>query len=56
MSASEHWRFASGYMFSHWMNAITVPEFIDAVQADNYTDVGDTLSFDGFVTSVEARW
>ena len=56
MSASQHWRFSTGYMFSHWMNTVTVPEFVDAVQADNYTDVGDTLSFDGFVTRVEARW
>ncbi len=56
MSASEHWRFATGYMFSHWMNAVTTPEFIDAVQADSYTDVGDTITFDGFVTRIEARW
>jgi hypothetical protein len=56
MSASGHWRFATGYMFSHWMNAVTMPTFIDAVQADNYTDVEDTITFDGVVTRVEARW
>jgi Legionella pneumophila major outer membrane protein precursor len=56
MSASEHWRFSSGYLFSHWMNAVTMPAFIDAVQADNYSDVEDTISFDGLVTRVEARW
>jgi hypothetical protein len=56
MNCSGHWRFATGYMFSHWMNAVTTPEFIDAVQADNYTNVDDTISFDGVVTRVEARW
>jgi hypothetical protein len=56
MSASGHWRFSSGYMFSHWMNAVTMPEFIDAVQADNYTDVEDTITFDGVVTRVEVLW
>jgi hypothetical protein len=43
-------------MFSHWMNAVTTPEFIDAVQADNYTDVEDTITFDGVVTRVEVLW
>ena len=53
---SGHWRFSSGYMFSHWMNIVTTPELIDAVQADNYTDVDGTLSFDGFITRVECCW
>jgi hypothetical protein len=56
MNASGHWRFSSGYMFSHRMNAVTMPACIDAVQADNYSDVEDTISFDGLVTRVEARW
>ena len=56
MNASGHWRFSSGYMFSHWMNAVTMPTFIDAVQADNYTDVEDTITFDGLVTRVEVCW
>ena len=50
---SERWRFSSGYMFSHWMNVVTTPALIDAVRADNYVDVDDTLSFEGFVTRVE---
>lgn len=49
-------RLSTGYMFSHWMNVVTTPEFIDAVQANNYVDVGDTLSFDGVVTRAELRW
>jgi hypothetical protein len=50
---SEHWRISTGYMFSHWLNVVTTDAFIDAVQADNYTDVDDSLSFDGFVTRLE---
>ncbi len=55
-SMNEHWRAAVGYMFSYWTNTVTTPEFIDAVQADNYTDVGDTLGFNGLVGRVECRW
>jgi hypothetical protein len=55
-SPSDHWRFAAGYMYSHWMNTVTMGEFIDAVQADNYVDVEDTITFDGLVTRVECRW
>jgi hypothetical protein len=55
-SPSDHWRFAAGYMYSHWLNTVTLAEYIDAVQADNYVNVEDTLSFDGFVTRVELRW
>lgn len=49
-------RLSTGYMFSHWYNVVTTPEFISAVQADRYVDVGDTLSFDGLVVRLEGRW
>ena len=55
-SPSDHWRLALGYMYSHWLNTVTVAEYIDAVQADNYVDVEDTLSFDGLVLRAECRW
>lgn len=55
-SCNGHWRTSAGYMFSYWGNVVTTPELIDAVQADNYVDVGDTISFDGLVTRVELRW
>lgn len=45
-----------GYMAMHWFNAVTTPEFIDAVQANNYVDIGDTLSFSGLTSSVEWRY
>jgi hypothetical protein len=55
-SPSDHWRFALGYMYSHWMNAVTMPEFIEAVQHNSYVDVEETITFDGLVTRVECRW
>ncbi len=49
-------RLAGGYMAQFWYNAITTPGLVDAVQANNYSDVGDTISFDGFVGRVEVVW
>ena len=46
-------RLSLGYMASHWFNAVTTPQFIDAVQADSYVDLGDTISFDGVVGRVQ---
>ena len=51
-----NWRFAAGYLGSHWFNTLTTAEFIQAVQANSYTAAGDTLSFDGLTARVEWRW
>jgi hypothetical protein len=48
-----HLRLSIGYMASHWFNVVTTPELIDAVQDDNYVDLGDTISFDGAVGRVQ---
>ena len=55
-SQSRLWRISSGYSAAFWFNAITTPEFVDAVQADNYTDLGDTIAFDGIITRLERRF
>ena len=49
-------RVSGGYMAQFWYNTITTASLVDAVQADNYVDVGDTLSFDGLVARVELRF
>jgi hypothetical protein len=49
-------RLAAGYMMSFWFNSVTTPVFVDAVQADNYVNVADTIAFDGLVGRVECRW
>ena len=51
-----HFRAAVGYMVQAWFNAVTTPVFIDAVQADNYVNVDDTITFDGAVGRVECIW
>lgn len=51
-----HWRTTAGYMFSYWTNTVTTSEYIDAVKADNYTDVSGTLGFNGLVGRVECLW
>ena len=55
-SCGSHLRLSTGYMFSHWMNVVTTPEFIEAVQENEYVDVGDTMSFNGVVSRLELRW
>jgi hypothetical protein len=52
-SPQGHLRFAAGYMGSHWFNAVSTAAFVDAVQADNYVNVDDTISFDGLVGRIE---
>ncbi len=51
-----HLHLAAGYMVNHWFNAVTTPVFIDAVQANNYTDLGDTISFTGLVGRLSFTW
>jgi hypothetical protein len=55
-TCNKHWRWATGYMFSHWANVVNTTEFIDAVQLDYYGDVSGSIGFDGLVTRLEARW
>jgi hypothetical protein len=55
-SCNRRWRWATGYMFSHWGNVVNTTEFIDAVRLDYYGDIDETVSFDGLVTRLEARW
>lgn len=50
------WRLSSGYMATHWFNAVTTDTFIAGVQQDDYVDIEGDLSFSGFTTRVERRW
>jgi hypothetical protein len=55
-SCDNHWKMSAGYMFSQWANVVTTPEFIQAVQFDDYVNVGDRIGFDGLVSRVECQW
>ena len=52
-----HVRISAGYMVSGWFNVVKTPEFIAAVQADQYHGPdkidGNALVFDGLVTRLE---
>jgi hypothetical protein len=52
----KRWRFAAGYTQSYWFNAVTTADFISAVQSGNYSDVSDTIMFDGLTARVEHLW
>ncbi len=45
-----------GYTGMNFFNVPTTPTFVDAVQANNYTDFGDTLSLGGVVSRFEYRF
>jgi hypothetical protein len=49
-------RLALGYMTTFWFNTVTTPVWVDAVQANNYVNVSDTIAFDGAVGRIECRW
>ena len=50
------WRLSAGYTATHWFNAVTTGDFIGAVQTSDYTDVSETISFDGLAARVEHLW
>lgn len=52
-SCNQHLRLSAGYLFQHWGNMVTTSNFIDGVQADNYTDLSDGLGFNGVSTRLE---
>ena len=45
-----------GYLYSVWGNVVTMPEFIDGVQADAISGMSDTLAFDGLAVRAEFRF
>lgn len=45
-----------GYVYSSWNNVVKTEDWIRAVQTNNAKDMGDTMTFDGLVGRVEARF
>lgn len=54
--ACDRFQISAGYLMQQWDNVVTTSEFIDAVQADNYTNLNDNLGFDGLTVRLEGRW
>lgn len=53
---SGRFRFQAGYLASSWLNAVATDEFIKSVQANDFTHLGDTITFDGLTARVEFRF
>ena len=45
-----------GYVFSSWGNAVKTEDWVRAVQTNDPRDMSDTITFDGLVGRIEARF
>ena len=50
------WRITGGYMFSSWFNVIKTDNWIKGFQSSDFVDMGDSMTFDGFVAKIEGRF
>ncbi len=55
-SQSGRLRVTGGYAVSGWFNTLTTGSYVDGVRAGSYTDLSETLTFDGLVSRVELRY
>ncbi len=55
-SAGGRVRVTGGYAVSGWLDTLTTGSYIDGVRAGSYTNLGETLTFDGLVTRAELRF
>ena len=53
---SERLSMSVGYSFSAWTNVVKTDEFINAVQTNNFLDLGETMTYDGLVARLEGRF
>ena len=50
------WSVTGGYLYNAWANVVKTDDFISAVHGSTFQDMGDTITFDGFVGRIEARF
>ena len=48
-SANNRFQFRAGYYFASWFNTVSTSNYIQAVQTNNYVNVGNAITFDGLV-------
>ena len=48
--------FSAGYLYSFWYNTVKTDEWINAVQRNNFVNLGDSMTFDGLMARVEGRF
>ncbi len=49
-------RLSAGYYTAFWFNAVDTAEWIQAVQNQSFTNVGNTIAFSGLVAHAEVRF
>lgn len=49
-------RLSSGYYTAYWFNTITTGEYVQAVQYSDFVFLGQTTTFEGFVSRAEFRF
>jgi hypothetical protein len=49
-------RLNAGWMFNGWFNTVNTHEWIQAVQANDFAGLSDSITFNGLVTRAELRW
>jgi hypothetical protein len=55
-NASGRVRISGGYYFACWFNTVSTSNYIQAVQTNNYVNVGNAITFDGIVGRVQYVW
>jgi hypothetical protein len=53
VSRSGNIRITGGYFMASWFNTLTQPVWLQSARTDNFTNMGSTLTFDGFTGRVE---
>ncbi|MCO6459251.1 MAG: hypothetical protein J5I93_28410 [Pirellulaceae bacterium] len=56
VSRCNRFRLTAGYAFGLWDNVIKTDEWINAVQRNNYLNLGDQMTLDGVVARFEGRF
>lgn len=49
-------RASTGYQFAGWFNTVTTGSYINGVQARDFNDIHETITFDGLVSRIEWRY
>ncbi len=55
-SSSGRWRLLAGYTVAAWLNTVTTASYIEGVQAGSFSELDETLTFDGLTTRIEWRY
>ena len=45
-----------GYLTTAWYDAISTRQYVDAVRANNYVSVDETITFSGLTAGLEANF